>query len=324
MEFKLKALTPIWTGGVDVGTKKNDFLHETGIIGSLRWWYEALVRGLGGYVCDPREGGCKFNTKDYEKAKKEGKPIKECLEIGFKDVCSVCRFFGCTGWSKKFIFRITDVNENIKNTPIDSEDNLNILFKAVKSFDEEEKWLLINTFKIIGKYGSIGGKTVFKPSDHGNNDKFHHLDFGLIKVMEYPTIPSIAKGKIKDYVKNSQRNQPDWPDLNNFWFVQSKYINRTQHNKIVNRNDKGSYIKDANLTPTKKFLGGYIPKERVGPANETASKKIFSFHGEKSGVKRCWGYTKKDEYNSVVNLITNNSEIKSEDIIKGEVIIDGL
>ncbi|HHF52316.1 MAG TPA: type III-B CRISPR module RAMP protein Cmr1, partial [Candidatus Aminicenantes bacterium] len=40
--MKIKTLTPIWTGGVG---GRCDRLHETGIIGSLRWWYEAIVRG---------------------------------------------------------------------------------------------------------------------------------------------------------------------------------------------------------------------------------------------------------------------------------------
>ncbi len=34
MEITLKTLTPLWTGGVG-GTC--DRLHETGLIGSLRW-----------------------------------------------------------------------------------------------------------------------------------------------------------------------------------------------------------------------------------------------------------------------------------------------
>lgn len=42
MEIRLRTLTPLWTGGVD-GTC--DLLHVTGIMGSLRWWYEAIVRG---------------------------------------------------------------------------------------------------------------------------------------------------------------------------------------------------------------------------------------------------------------------------------------
>ncbi|MGQ9484848.1 MAG: RAMP superfamily CRISPR-associated protein, partial [Desulfosoma sp.] len=35
MEIRLQTLTPLWTGGVDGTT---DRLHETGLIGSLRWW----------------------------------------------------------------------------------------------------------------------------------------------------------------------------------------------------------------------------------------------------------------------------------------------
>ncbi|MCD6141803.1 type III-B CRISPR module RAMP protein Cmr1, partial [Candidatus Bipolaricaulota bacterium] len=45
MKVKIRTLTPLWTGGAD---GKVDRVHETGILGSLRWWYEAIVRGLGG------------------------------------------------------------------------------------------------------------------------------------------------------------------------------------------------------------------------------------------------------------------------------------
>ena len=40
LTVKIRTLTPLWTGGLD-GTM--DRIHETGIIGSLRWWYEAIV-----------------------------------------------------------------------------------------------------------------------------------------------------------------------------------------------------------------------------------------------------------------------------------------
>lgn len=51
-EVKIKTLTPIWTGDAD---RRNTTLREAGIIGSLRWWYEALIKGLGGTACDPNE-----------------------------------------------------------------------------------------------------------------------------------------------------------------------------------------------------------------------------------------------------------------------------
>jgi len=50
LEIGLRTLTPLWTGGPD---QLPDRVRETGLIGFLRWWYEALVRRLGGYACDP-------------------------------------------------------------------------------------------------------------------------------------------------------------------------------------------------------------------------------------------------------------------------------
>ena len=105
MEIKLKTLTPIWTGGAD-GTMKR--LHETGIIGSLRWWYEAIVRGLGGWTCDPTsDNSCQFNTKAYEEAKKKKEPA--AVEKGLADVCPACRLFGCTGWKRLFNLQLLDI-----------------------------------------------------------------------------------------------------------------------------------------------------------------------------------------------------------------------
>ncbi|MCD6309907.1 MAG: type III-B CRISPR module RAMP protein Cmr1, partial [Candidatus Eremiobacteraeota bacterium] len=73
---KIEPLTPVWTGDAN---RKNTFLRETGIIGSLRWWYEALIRGLGGTACDPTNTKCDGT-----------------------DHCDACELFGCTGWARKF------------------------------------------------------------------------------------------------------------------------------------------------------------------------------------------------------------------------------
>ncbi|MFQ6054919.1 MAG: type III-B CRISPR module RAMP protein Cmr1, partial [Methanosarcinales archaeon] len=100
---KIKTLTPIWTGDVDRECKK---IKETGIIGSLRWWYEAIVRGYGGYACDPTNSDC--NEKDH---------------------CDACELFGCTGWSRKF--RI-EVNEDTSIAP----------FLIVKPKSSRKQWFL--------------------------------------------------------------------------------------------------------------------------------------------------------------------------------------
>ncbi|MBC7262460.1 MAG: type III-B CRISPR module RAMP protein Cmr1 [Chloroflexi bacterium] len=87
-----------------------DRLHETGLIGSLRWWYEALVRGLGGYACDPTsEERCEFDTKAYEQAKKDGKPEAEAINAGLCSVCPVCYLFGATGWARLFQLRAVEI-----------------------------------------------------------------------------------------------------------------------------------------------------------------------------------------------------------------------
>jgi CRISPR-associated protein Cmr1 len=110
MEIRLKTLTPLWTGGVD---QTCDRLHETGLIGSLRWWYEALVRGLGGYACDPTSENpqvrCEFDQKAYEQAKKDGKPEAEAISDGLGSVCPVCYLFGTTGWARMFQLRAIEV-----------------------------------------------------------------------------------------------------------------------------------------------------------------------------------------------------------------------
>lgn len=87
MEVRLRTLTPLWTGGVD---QVCDRLHETGLIGSLRWWYEALVRGLGGDACDPTTHTCKYDPN-----------------TGPKSVCASCYLFGTTGWARKFRLKVS-------------------------------------------------------------------------------------------------------------------------------------------------------------------------------------------------------------------------
>ncbi|NJM66641.1 MAG: type III-B CRISPR module RAMP protein Cmr1 [Acaryochloris sp. RU_4_1] len=86
MEVKIKTLTPLWTGGVEAG--KCDRIHETGILGSLRWWMEVLVRGMGGIACDPTEQKC---------SSKNG-------------LCEICKIFGAEGQKRKFRLEVIQDN----------------------------------------------------------------------------------------------------------------------------------------------------------------------------------------------------------------------
>jgi len=116
---KIKPLTRIWTGDEN---RENTTLRETGIIGSLRWWYEALIRGLGGTACDPTNTECKEENH-----------------------CDACELFGCTGWARKFRLEIGNTN--------------NILQFIELRKVEEIEWALLNkTIEIIADYGALGGR----------------------------------------------------------------------------------------------------------------------------------------------------------------------
>lgn len=88
LQLQLTSLTPLWTGGVD---GKSDRLHVTGIMGSLRWWYEVFVRSVGGAACDPTEHSCTYDKSS-------------------DSLCDVCRVFGATGWARRFKLIISETS----------------------------------------------------------------------------------------------------------------------------------------------------------------------------------------------------------------------
>jgi len=96
MEIRIKTLTPLWTGGVNAG--KVDRIHETGILGSLRWWYEVIVRGLGGKACDPSQHTCGFDEEKYRKSQ----ATDDRQRLRDAGLCDVCQVFGATGWRRRF------------------------------------------------------------------------------------------------------------------------------------------------------------------------------------------------------------------------------
>ena len=99
--IKINTLTPLWTGGVN-GTSNQ--LHISGLIGSMRYWYEAIVRGTGGYACDPSSQACIYDP-----------------ELGKQSVCAACYLFGTTGWARLFRMNTT----SIQTVPLHFRSSLN-------------------------------------------------------------------------------------------------------------------------------------------------------------------------------------------------------
>lgn len=260
LTIKLKTLTPLWTGGVD---QTCDRLHETGLIGSLRWWYEALVRGLGGPACDP--------TDDDRCSADDGKR------------CVACDLFGCTGWGRKFRFQILDGNQNIRETALlNANEDVTLRFIELRPLNAEQRWLLAKTVEIAAKHGALGGKTPLKPQKRPKVGD----DYGIVQVRESQGAPKVPKPDIEKYLRLGDWRdvQTKEPDLRWFFFVQGAFLWRRQINSIIGLSEDGrSTVTDGAL---QRFLRG-----KKGDQNNPAiSKKIFSFRVDGG---RIWGYARE-------------------------------
>jgi CRISPR-associated protein Cmr1 len=85
VDVKLRTLTPVYTGGID---NQSDQIHATGVMGSLRWWYEAVLRGYGLRACDPSRHSCLYNPNSSLKVEDQ--------------LCAACQVFGATGYARRF------------------------------------------------------------------------------------------------------------------------------------------------------------------------------------------------------------------------------
>lgn len=298
MKITLKTLTPLWTGGVD-GT--SDRVHETGIIGSLRWWYETIVRGLGGWSCDPTDDGC-CPDKDGRR-------------------CAACELFGCTSWQRKFKFQILNEQGSLSNIKIDPRDGLaaNTVmmwqFIELRPMVDEEKWLLNQAIRIASNHGAIGGRTPRKPQ--GN--KLVGGDYGLFEIIEYDEYVEMGKNYIKSWLSHEQYrkvNHPRWPDLRWFFFVSGECLWRKQINALTGLSEDGkSEIANG---PVEKALRG--KRSRGGKGG--ASKKIFSFETE--SVRRLWGYAPNADVRDQVIERLQELGIEKNNIKTGEEVLNEL
>lgn len=261
VEIRLKTLTPIWTGGVD---QDCDRLHETGLLGSLRWWYEALVRGLGGHACDPT-GDARCPDND------DGKR------------CVACELFGCTGWGRKFRIQVLGANANIVETALlNANTDFALRFFELRPLEAEERWLLVKAVEVAAKYGALGGKTTLKPQKRPKVGD----DYGIVQWKDGSQFQK--KSEIEKYLARScwRNPQVEEPDLRWFFFVQGAFLWRRQINALIGLSEDGHPT--VGHEDYHDFLRG-----RLGSPNTPAvSKKIFSFRADGG---RIWGYARDEE-----------------------------
>ncbi|GIV04340.1 MAG: hypothetical protein KatS3mg015_3170 [Fimbriimonadales bacterium] len=265
--YTLRALTDIWTGDAQ---GKPDRMITTGLLGSIRWWFEIVVRGLGGSACDPTKKGNRCPVSD----KKPTEPGHHCV---------VCEFFGCTGWARKFRFEVLDQSGKTKAAQIKKDDVLQFRFTALRRVCKQEWALLHLTLRLIAEYGAIGGKTVYKPSDEASRqDAPHHRDYGLVVIQQHPEdTPSFSREELEAYVARPRWHRPGhddfaWASLANFWCVKGRYLarqdsNTSTFNRVIGRPEPKSQAAQGDS-----WVAGRRARGQPNP-QQPESKKVFSF-----------------------------------------------
>jgi len=215
-KMNLKIKTPIWTGDID---SKSDLLQSTGIMGSLRWWTEAILRGIAKFACDPVDDRCPT------KVKKNNKEIDQ--------YCSACLIFGATGMRRTFklhleggerIFSggsitITPYGRNrgwFLGSGLKGKMNLDVI-SLDKDFNGN---LILVTLTIISKWGAIGAKT--------------QLGYGVVEFEDYPkfdlsqlkdSLDRITNENRLSQLKIEERNESNGnlPDLKGMFFAKVQF-----------------------------------------------------------------------------------------------------
>jgi len=331
--LKVKPLTPLWTGDEN---RSCDRIRETGIIGSLRWWYEALIRGLGGYACDPTNSKC--NEKNH---------------------CDACELFGCTGWARKF--RLEVVSSNLKPIPeikIGTREKRFIgegeryLMRIVKGLTgeitlkfipirdiTENEWALLNkTLQIIADYGALGART-----SQGN---------GVIKIIEN-NLPYRNENIKKDELKGNG-NKVNSPNLENFFFYKFRIKFKGDISKLINNKIFWTHAPDHrssqdNWENWEKLWSDYhfLPiafhvRDAIRHLEDDRDQrhaifgelgkgsKVFVSHGYKINNKtvevriwktvevRIWGYDVKEDVKNKIKKELENGDILKEKFFSGE------
>ena len=315
--------------------------------------YEALIRGLKCYACDPNDNNnrCSFELSDEEKKKvKEGE--KSVEEYAKEKICPACYLFGCTGWSGKLILRIYNFTDETKNSKqselhqvqydkITKGTKFILRFIETKNLESAELILINMTLKLIVDYGAISGKTVLKPPLKPSKSVFNsykysdtykgigiHRDFGIID--RYNNSDGINSSNIP--IEKIYENE-----------------NKIKIDIYLKSFTCSNNAKKEDSWPNIKFFwflkDNYIDQEEYKFISTTSgnpglvewlkgdigeSKKIFSFHGLDSSGNinefnpRCFGYAKVGQLDNVIAHIERAIPNLKGKFKKGDEILDEL
>ncbi len=259
LELTVQMLSPLWAAGA---AGKCDRLHETGIIGSLRWWYEAIVRGLDGcYACDPAsESRCELSGKEKSDEERRAK------------LCPACRLFGCGGWKRRF--RLVAGAGSTEPFTLAS-----LFYKNKSNEDEFNRWWLNEIFESNLADRLAFGKvtlTFIFPAGTDGEESLNQIK-ALLSVMahcgsigakgqygfgqfawEGKTKLETALKDIQSFILGRQfkesKNENDWYSLEKFWYIN---IPLMDDNAQIKRFEKARLEQEKSIGPTTGKL--YLP-----------------------------------------------------------------
>ncbi|WP_026485647.1 type III-B CRISPR module RAMP protein Cmr1 [Caldanaerobius polysaccharolyticus] len=299
MELKLTTLTPLWTGGVHPG--EMDHIQEAGIIGSMRWWFEVFVRGVGGKVCNLTERDkCSFSDKDYY----DSTAVTLHQRLRDAGLCDVCQVFGATKWGRRFRLEIIEDD-------VISVDNNNLVRKiklyerAYTSNNGKKKiptWWLWSKSAVEDQKPRIGNFRIQIKSLYPDFDPY--IITGLIRFMsEWTAIgarPQLGFGvvKIDDAYKIDTAPLYNWlrtvkgncqysgvPSLKNIFLARVRVPNATFKTPFLIKYDLRRLF--ANDEDVRHFIMGTVEGDRIGA-------KIKMSMPYNDGILRIWGWVPEE------------------------------
>lgn len=307
--INLTTLTPIWTGGAD---GKSDRLHITSIIGSLRWWYEILIRSVGGSVCDPGKHTC-----IYESSKPHG------------GICDVCRVFGTTGWARRFkLVVMKDTLQPKKPVAATGDSNSSLKFNLSTdhpaSRSSGHRWYLPGnplygqvTLNIVATgFLDEKGEQIFDPTIISALIQFisyrasigakPQMGLGVVRLMEQQSIqPLIAH--LKQVIASHEQKKDlrvtvdeEFPCLQNMFFAKVqgfsmresstfdlKYDLRAMFRETPRYGNMNSDLRETEKGTLRHTIMGYVR------GNERIGAKIMMSYPYDNGTIRLWGWIPK-------------------------------
>jgi CRISPR-associated protein Cmr1 len=276
LPIQVSTLTPLWTGGVEATA--NDRIHTTGLLGSLRWWYEILARGVGGTVCDPSVSPCQYDEK--------------ALQHG---LCEVSKVFGATGYSKRFRLSVDDSQmreatgpgvrqrrgdfriEAARTTPRGQRPTWYLNSAALEGplkltiiplHSEFNTGLIGGLLQFIARWGSLGAKP--------------QIGLGVINLASAQNTGVLQEKLVQ--IRDTAQPDPKLPSLANMFFARLNVSNLDYRETFNLKYDlRGLFRADQNL---RHHLMGTVNSDRQG------SKVILSLPYQENGAKviRVWGW----------------------------------